>query len=150
MLLALAATPAPCLNSGFSQGLLRAFVVASELYPCSEAECEEYSSYRDCRYSNEKEEFEVICDRGPLLGQQALEFLLGSRDLNSTSNSMESIFRTNRPLDFVEFSLREDIQACCRAGWFQLRDFSRAMHIMRNEHLSDFWFDRDNPNQTAE
>ena len=149
MLLALAAHPDACRSSGFSTGLLRAAIVASELHPCSPQERVDYDhaagravpTISTTAVDNARD---ADGSALPLLSRRAIELLLSARP-GGISASVDGLMREvcgtigvagSAPrtcMGFSELARREDVQAWCRGGWFVLRDLSLPLAYLRNK-----------------
>ena len=116
MLLALAAHPEPPLASGFSRGLLRAAVVASELHPCSAQERAAYEGRIN----------------GILLSSNAIGLLLSTSPPGcGESPSVQAFMHGEGCMSFSELTRRDDVRGWCQSGWFVLRDLSRTLAFVR-------------------
>ena len=97
MLLALAAHPDACRSSGFSTGLLRAAIVASELHPCSPQERVDYDhaagravpTTSTTAVDNARD---ADGSALPLLSRRAIELLLSARP-GGISASVDGLMR---------------------------------------------------------
>ena len=127
MLLALAAHPEPPLASGFSSGLLRAAIVASELHPCSAQERAAHGGGIDGVSGLTEAPYPPI-----LLSSSAIGLLLStSPSGRDEMPSVKAVMQGEGCMSFSELARRDDVREWCQSGWFVLRDLSRPLAFLR-------------------